>query len=55
MEEEEAEERVEEFQGPDEPAEAEVRDGDYLYDVTVDMASGLIVRVESDGDLDGDV
>ena len=36
-------------------AEAEVRDGDYLYDVTVDMASGLIARVESDGDLDGDV
>ncbi|WP_439139093.1 PepSY domain-containing protein [Roseicyclus sp.] len=36
-------------------AEAEVRNGEHLYDVTVDMASGLIIRVEYDADLDGDV
>lgn len=36
-------------------AEAEVRNGDMLYDVTVDMESGLILRVDADNDQDGDV
>jgi hypothetical protein len=35
--------------------EAEVQAGEALYDVTVDIASGLILTVEVDHDSDGDV
>lgn len=36
-------------------AEVIIRWGEQLYDVTVDMSSGLILRVDADEDADGDV